>query len=155
MIDTIARIKFWADLLADRRFTGSDIRVINVLLFRFMNVKTGRNQAYVAAIARLAGVSEPSVYRALKRLKELGFLRVIPTWGKQMKAAGGRWFRPRGASIYEWLHSFQTVKLTVQPKRKIIKEAQAALDPGLAAVLARFGNAVADKAGLPKVAFQV
>lgn len=148
-IDNRARIAFWNSLRADPRLTGSDTRVANVLLFQFMNVNTGRNQAYVAAIARLAGVSERSVYRALDKLKTLGLLRIVPTWAARMVAVGGRWFKPRGASIYEWLHNFQTAKLAVQPIRDTKKMEFPPLDAGLAAALARLGHAMADRAGLP------
>lgn len=148
-IDVRERIAFWNTLRADPRLTGADTRVANVLLFQFMNVNTGRNQAYVATIARLSGVAERSVYRALEKLKRLGLLRIIPTWSARMVAIGHRWFKPRGASIYEWLHSFQTAKLAVQPIRKIKQAAQVPMDPALVAVLARFGHAIADRHGLP------
>jgi len=144
-IDNRERIKFWNELRSDTRLTGSDARVANVLLFQFMNINTGRNQGYVAAIARFAGISERSVYRALSKLKGLGLLTIIPTWGRRMIAVGKRWFRPRGPSIYEWLHSFQTAKVAAQPTSSIKKMEPEPMPPYLAAAVARLGAAIARK----------
>ena len=53
---------------------GSGLRVLHALIFGFWNRYTGRCDPSAPSIAKKAGVSERTVFRALARLKEAGLL---------------------------------------------------------------------------------
>lgn len=152
MIDRNVRARLGAKLRQDRRLTGTTFRVAQAALFGCMDARTGRCQAFRARLAHEAGVSERSVSRATNALQAAGYVKVVPTYGQRRRIIGGRWFRPRGANVLEWLVSadfFLSAKLAAVPSPLLKPMFNAPLDPTLAAVLARFGNAIADRAGLP------
>jgi len=152
MIDRNLRARLGVKLRQDRRLTGTTFRVAQAALFGCMDARTGRCQAYRARLAHEAGCSERSVTRATQALETAGYVKVVPTYGQRRRISGGRWFRPRGANVLEWLVSadfFLSAKMAAQPSPLLKPIDNAPLDPALAAVLARFGNAIADSRGLP------
>ena len=150
MIDRNLRARLGAKIRQDSRMTATERHVANASLFACTDAKTGRSQAYRARLAHEAACSERSVTRATNKLQELGYVRVIPTYGPRKRIQDGRWFRPRGANVLEWLPILLTAKPAADPSISIKKEAAALLPDGLAAVLTRFGSAVADRFGLPQ-----
>jgi len=118
-----------------------------------MDARTGRCQAYRARLAHEAGCCERSVTRATTALAEAGYVKVVPTYGQRRRQQGGRWFRPRGANVLEWAVQptfFLSDRKSAAPSLHSKKVEPAPLDPALAAVLARFGTAIADSKGLPR-----
>jgi hypothetical protein len=80
-------------------------------------------------------------------------MEVVPTYGQRQRGRGGRYYRPRGANVLVWVlpaDFFLKDKLAGVPSSKIHKKEPATIPDGLAAALARFGHAIADRAGLPK-----
>jgi hypothetical protein len=151
-IDRNERARLGARLRADRRITHATFRVAQAALFGCMDARNGRCQAYRARLAHEAGCHVDTVSAATKALEAAGYVRVVPTYGARRRQEGGRWFRPRGANVLEWLvpaSFFLKGRSPAGPKPSFIKEAPAALPDRLAAVLARLGTAIADKAGLP------
>ena len=152
-IDRNARARLGARLRADRRLSATTRLVGHAALFACMDARTGRCQAYRARLAQEAGCSPRSVSRATAALEVAGYLRVSPTYATRRREQGGRWFRPRGANLLEWRISadfFLRDKPAAVPRPILNQPAPAPLPEGLARVLARFGNAIADRAGLPK-----
>jgi hypothetical protein len=149
MIDRNARARLGAKIRANRDLTPTTRLVANAALFAATDAKTGRCQAFRARLAHEAGCSNRSVTRATNALQDAGILKVIPTYGKRMRAENGRWFRPRGANVLEWNGDFLRDKLAAHPSSSIRKIEPAPLPEGLARVLARFGTAIANRAGLP------
>ena len=152
MIDRNVRARLAARIRVDSRLTPTARHVANAALFAGMDARTGRCQAYRARLAHEAGCSKRSVTRATQALADAGYLQVVPTYGQRRRESGGRWFRPRGANVLEWrvpADFFLSAKLAPYPSPKIQKMVAAPLPEGLARVLERFGNAIADRSGLP------
>ncbi|CAK0761999.1 hypothetical protein WCLP8_3380005 [uncultured Gammaproteobacteria bacterium] len=85
---------------------------------------------------------------------DLDRFKVVLTYGPRMRAEGGRWFRPRGPNVLEWVFPegfFLSAKLAADPSTLIKKVDLSKIDPELQATLARFGGAIADRYGLPPV----
>ena len=153
MIDRNARARLGVRIRADRRLTHATRNVANAILFAGMDARTGRCQAYRARLAHEAGCCERSVSRATQALADAGYLSVVPTWGKRHRSDGRRWYRPRGANVLEWRVSadfFVRDKLAVYPSPISKSLPSAQLPEGLSRVLERFGNAIADRNGLPR-----
>ncbi len=153
MIDRNERARLGARIRADKRLSHATRSVANAALFSGMDARTGRCQAYRARLAHEAGCSPRSVTRATQALVEAGYIRVIPTWGKRHRSDGRRWYRPRGANVLEWQVStdfFVSAKLAPDPSLSLRKIQAAPLPEGLSRVLQRFGNAIADRSGLPR-----
>jgi hypothetical protein len=150
-IDRNARARLGARLRADTRLTPTARLVAHAALFGCMDARTGRCQAYRARIAKEAGCCERSVTRGTDALQEAGYVTVVPTWGTRRRQESGRWFRPRGPNVIEWVlpADFLRDRMSAEPSPIIIKESPAPLPEGLARALARFGHAVVDAAGLP------
>ena len=151
-IDRNARARLGAKIRADSRLTPATRLVANAALFAAMDARTGRCQAYRCRLAQEAGVGERSVTRATNALQVAGYIAVVPTYGQRRRESGGRWFRPRGPNVLEWripADFFLSAKMAADPSSSSKKVELAPLDPALAAVLARFGNAIADRRGLP------
>ena len=153
MIDRNSRARLAVRIRQDRRLTPTTRLVAHAALFAAMDARTGRCQAFRGRLAHEAGCSERSVTRSTQALQDAGYIRVVPTYGQRRRISGRRWFRPRGANVLEWQVSadfFLSAKLAAVPSPSIKKVDPAPLDPALVAVLTRFGNAIADKSGLPK-----
>ena len=148
MIDRNARARIAVRIRQDRRLSPTTRHVANAALFSAMDARTGRCQAYRARLAHEAGCSSRSVTRATQALANAGYIQVVPTYGQRRREQGGRWFRPRGANVLEWrvpADFFLSAKLAPYPSPKIQKTVAAPLPQGLARVLERFGNTIADK----------
>ncbi len=155
MIDRNVRARLGARLRADKSLTPSTRLVAHAALFAAMDARTGRCQAYRARLAHEAGCHVDTVTTATKKLEAAGYIKIVPTYGQRRRQQGGRWFRPRGANVIEWVLPacfFLKGHRPADPSIPSKKMAPAPLDPALAAVLARFGTAIADRHGLPKVA---
>ena len=150
-IDKNIRAKLGMKLRTDCRLSHAEARAAQAILFAGTDCRTGRCQMYRERIAREAAVSLRSVDRAIARLKELTYLVVTPTWGQRHRQQGGRWFRPRGANVFTWAANFLVATLAAHPRQNNKQEALAPLPEGLSRVLERFGNAIADRSGLPRV----
>jgi hypothetical protein len=150
MIDKNQRARLGVTLRTDERITHAESRAASAILFDGTDVKTGRCQMFRDRIARQSKVSLRSVDRAIAKLKMLGYLVVVPTYGPRRIVKGGRWFRPRGASVFIWAKLFLVARVAEPPRQESKREAPAPLPEGLASALARFGNAIADRAGLPQ-----
>lgn len=150
-IDKNIRAKLGMRLRIDHRLSHAEARAAQAILFAGTDIRTGRCQMFRERIAREAAVSLRSVDRAIAKLKELAYLTVTHTWGQRHREQGGRWFRPKGASVFIWAANFLVATVTGLPSQKIRKEPPAPLPDGLSRVLERLGHAIADRAGLPKV----
>ena len=160
MIDRNERARLGARLRADSRLTHSAYRAAQAVLFGAMNGLSGHCQAFRQWIADQAAVSLSSVDRAIGALEEFGYLTKVPTYGKH-RERDGRWFRPRGASVFIWrAELFLNVRKTTDSSPKVIPRSNQKLSTAVAdemaraeaalmLTLARFGNTVADRAGLP------
>ena len=151
MIDRNLRARLGAKIRSDKSLTHATRSIANAALFAATDARTGRCQAYRAKLAHEAGCHPCTVSRATKALEEAGYLKVVPTYGPRRREEGGRWFRPRGANVLEWNVSLLKSIPHPYPSISIKKIAPATLDEGLSRVLARFGNAIADRSGLPKL----
>ena len=149
-IDRNIRARLGARLRVDSRLSHAEARAAQAILFAGTDARTGRCQMYRERIAREAAVSLRSVDRAIARLKELAYLVVTPTYGQRHRQQGGRWFRPRGANVFTWAANFLVATVAAHPRQNNKQEAPAPLPEGLSRVLERFGNAIADRAALPK-----
>ena len=150
-IDRNVRARLGAKLRSDSRLTATTRLVGHAALFACMDSRSGRCQAYRALLAREAACSERSVTRATQALQNAGYITVVPTYGQRRRQIGGRWFRPRGANVLEWLVPatfFLSAKLSAVPSLHINNELAAPLPEGLSNALARFGHAIADQARL-------
>ena len=152
MIDRNARARLAVRLRQDKRLSPATRLVANAALFSVMDPRTGRCQAYRARLAHEAGCSARSVTRATAALVTVGYVQLIPTWGQRRREHGGRWFRPRGPNVIAWIlpAGFLLASLTTDTSPHIKKATPAPLPEGLSRVLERFGNAIADRSGLPK-----
>jgi hypothetical protein len=153
-IDRNVRARLGARIRADRRLSPTTRLVGQAALFAATDARSGRCQAYRARLAHEAGCSPRSVTRATQALQEAGYLTVAPTYAQRRRAHGGRWFRPRGANVLEWRISadfFLSDKLAPYPSPRSKNPPPAPLPEGLSRVLERFGNAIADRSGLPRV----
>ncbi|MEI7608644.1 MAG: helix-turn-helix domain-containing protein [Rhodospirillaceae bacterium] len=147
-IDRNARARLAARIRQDRQLSPTTRHVANAALFAAMDGRTGRCSAYRARLAHEAGCSKRSVTRATNQLAELGYLSVVPTYGRRHRAKGGRWFRPRGPNVLVWRISadfFLSDKLAADPSPILKPRDTAPLPEGLARVLERLGNAIADR----------
>ena len=74
------------------------LKVLNTLIFDFLNFRTGRLDPSYAAIARKANLSETAVATALKRLHGLGIL----TWVRRCAESweSGRYVRRQQTNAY-------------------------------------------------------
>ena len=152
-IDRNVRARLGAKIRQDKRLSPTARHVANAALFAATDARTGRCQAYRARLAHEAGCSQRSVTRATQALQDAGYLIVTPTWGQRRRKDGHRWYRPRGANVLEWQVSadfFVSAKMAALPSSKIYNISPAPLPEGLSNALARFGNAIADRSGLPK-----
>ncbi len=157
-IDRNIRARLAARLRQDKRLTHATRSVANAALFSAMDARTGRCQAFRAKLAHEAGCSPRSVTRATQALQESGYIKVVPTWGKRHRQDGKRWYRPRGANVLEWQVSadfFVSAKLAADPSLSLRKIQAAPLPEGLSRVLQRFGNAIADRSGLPRASERI
>lgn len=154
MIDRNARARLAVRIRQDKRLSPTTRHVANAALFATTDARTGRCQAYRARLAHEAGCSPRSVTRATQALQEAGYVKVVATWGPRRREIGGRWFRPRSANVLEWLVSadfFLSAKLAAYPSSISKTLPPAPLPEELSRVLERFGHAIADRSGLPKV----
>ena len=151
MIDRNARARLSVKIRQDRRLSPTTRHVANAALFAGMDARTGRCQAYRARLAHEAGCSPRSVTRATAALQEAGYLKVVATWGQRRREVGGRWFRPQGANVIEWIlpAGFLVDRMARYPSPLSKKAEPAPLPEGLSRALARFGHALADRSGLP------
>ena len=149
-IDRNIRARLGARLRVDSRLSHAEARAAQAILFAGTDARTGRCQMYRERIAREAAVSLRSVDRAIARLKELSYLVVTATYGQRHRQQGGRWFRPRGASVFAWAANFLVATVAAYPRQESKQQAPAPLPEGLAKVLERFGNAIADRSGFPR-----
>ena len=152
MINRNARARLGAKIRADSSLSHATRNVANAVLFAVMSARSGRCQASRARLAHEAGCSERTVTRATKDLEATGYLRVVPTWSARRRQLGGRWFRPRGPNVLEWVLPagfFLNDRMSRDPSPRITISSPTPLSEGLARVLTRFGNAIADRAGLP------
>ena len=149
-IDKNIRAKLGMKLRTDRRLSHAEARAAQAILFAGTDCRTGRCQMFRERIAREAAVSLRSVDRAIARLRELAYLVVTPTWGQRHRQQGGRWFRPRGANVFTWAANFLVATVATHPRQESIQQAFPPLSEGLSRVLERFGNAIADRSGLPR-----
>ena len=158
VIDGNTRARLGAKLRLDKRLSHATFRVANAALFGCMDARNGRCQAYRARVADQAKCCVKTVSRATATLEELGYIQVVPTWGKRHRADGKRWFRPRGPNVIEWrIPAGFSVgdKVSPYPRDIINKPPSEVLPEGLARVLTRFGNAIADRSGLPEGSMSV
>jgi hypothetical protein len=149
-IDRNARAKLGAKLRSDAKLTPTTRLVGQAILFAAMNASTGRSLAFRGYLAEEAGCSERSVTRANAALVEAGYLTIVPTWGKNKIAHDGRWFRPRGPNVYEWVvpESFYRANLSTCPRPIYIKKELPPLDPELEAILIRLGTTMVERVEL-------
>ena len=151
MIDRNLRARLGAKIRSDKSLTHATRSIANAALFAATDARTGRCQAYRDKLAHEAGCHPCTVTRATKALEEAGYLKVVPTYGPRRREEGGRWFRPRGANVLEWNASLlKSIPLPL-PSRSLKDIQPAPLSEGLSNALARFGNAIANRSGLPKV----
>jgi hypothetical protein len=159
-IDRNVRARLGAQIRRDTRLTHTAKLVGLAILFAGFDCGTGRCQMYRQRIAREADVSLRSVDRAISQLRVLRYLAVIPTYADKFKfSVNGRRYKPRSANVFIWLTNLLVAKIAPHPSQKINtkevdKKITKGLQPevmpeGLAKVLARFGNAIADRYGLP------
>lgn len=159
MINQKNRAELAAITRADKMLSSSTSRVMNALLYGCMDVSTGRIQAFRERIAALAGVSVRTVTRATKQLQERGYLLVVHTYQQCKRSMFGRWFCPKGANVFVINPKFGLLlrdKSSPIPSLSIDNKNRAAskvihnpMPESLVQVLARFGHAIADRAGLP------
>ena len=150
VIDRNERARLGAQLRMDSRLTHAEHRAAEAILFAGTDCRTGRCQMFRERIARESAVSLSSVDRAIAKLKELGYVEVIPTYGPRCREIGGRWFRPRGASVFVWVSLI--VRVPTHPCKIQKEPAMAPMSPGLQAALARLGHGIADRMGRPAMA---
>lgn len=142
-IDRNARVRFVARLQSDRSLTLGDRAVGRVIIMDFLDCRTSRARVDYDRIARAAGVDRRTVSRALPKLG-----RYIEVFRSHRARAGrnGGTVRARDVNTY----------LVTIPAEPCSHKGQAAtgttdslipmaMDPALAAVLARFGTAIADE----------
>ncbi|MEI7606160.1 MAG: hypothetical protein WCJ64_02125 [Rhodospirillaceae bacterium] len=151
MIDRNARARLGARIRSDKRLTPTTRLIANAALFAATDARNGRCQAYRARLAHEAGCDVRTVSRATHALEKMGYVKIVATWGQRRRQQGGRWFRPRGANVFEWIlpAGFLRDNLPPVPRPQIKNPAACPLPDGLARVLERFGNAIADRSGLP------
>ena len=150
-IDRNTRARLGARIRADKRLSPTTRLVGQAALFAATDARTGRCQAYRARLAHEAGCSPRSVSRATAALQEAGYVRVARTWGQRRREVGGRWFRPQGANVIEWIlpTGFLVDRMARYPSPLSKKAEAAPLPEGLSRALARCGHALADRSGLP------
>ena len=153
-MDRNARAKIGAEIRQNKALTGATVRVAQALLFEFMGA-AGRAWPSYEALAEAAGVSRRQAIRAVARLVALGYITKTKRWAdnRAIKRAG-RWVPNQLTNIYCWIKGFavaavKSAKTALEPRQESKPEAPAPLADGLAAALARFGNAIADKFALP------
>ena len=149
-IDRNLRAQLGMRIRSDSRLSHAEARAAQAILFAGTDCRTGRCQMYRQRIAREAAISLRSVDRAIAKLRDLAYLTVVPTYGQRHRQQGGRWFRPRDASVFIWAANFLTAMLTAHPRQESIPLPPPPLPEGLARVLERFGTVLADRNGLPK-----
>ena len=152
MIDRNVRTRIGVKLRSDSKLTFATRTVGNAALFGCMDAKTGRCQASRARLAHEAACSKRTVTRATNSLQANGYIKVAPTYGPRMRAEDGRWFRPRGPNVLEWVIPegfFLSAKLAADPSLLTKTLDLSKIDPELQATLARFGSALLDRCGLP------
>ena len=152
MIDRNARARLAVRIRQDKRLSPTTRHVANAILFAGMDTRSGRCQTFRARLAHEAGCSPRSVTRATAALQEAGYVRVARTWGQRRREVGGRWFRPQGANVIEWIlpAGFLVDRMARYPSPLSKKAEPAPLPEGLSQALERLGNSIADRAGLPK-----
>ena len=151
MIDRNLRARLGAKIRSDKSLTHATRSIANAALFAATDARTGRCQAYRARLAHEAGCHPCTVTRGTKSLEEAGYLKVVPTYGPRRREEGGRWFRPRGANVLVWDASLLKSIPHPLPSRSLKEIQPAPLPEGLSNALARFGNAIADRSGLPRL----
>ena len=151
-VDRNVRARLGARIRADRRLSPTARLVGQAALFSAMDARTGRCQAYRARLAHEAGCSPRSVTRATTALQEAGYIRVVATWGQRRRENGGRWFRPQGANVIEWVlpAGFLVDRMARYPSPLSKNLPPAPLSEGLSRVLERLGTAIADQYGLSR-----
>ncbi len=152
MIDRNARARLAVRIRQDRRLSPTTRHVANAALFSAMDARTGRCSAYRARLAHEAGCSPRSVTRATAALQEAGYVKVVATWGQRRREIGGRWFRPRGANVLDWIlpTGFLMASLSRYPSPLSKNLPPTPLSEGLSRVLERLGTAIADQYGLSR-----
>lgn len=151
MIDRNLRARLGAKIRSDKSLTHATRLIANAALFAATDARTGRCQAYRAKLAHEAGCHPCTVTRGTKSLEDAGYLKVVPTYGPRRREEGGRWFRPRGANVLVWSDILLKRIPLPSPSRSLKEIQPAPLPEGLSNALARFGNAIADRSGLPKL----
>ena len=149
-LDRNARARIGAEIRMNKALTGSAVRVAQALLFQFMGA-VGRAWPSYESLAEAAGVSTRQTIRAVVQLVDLGYITKTKRWAdnRAIKRAG-RWVPNQLTNMYLWVRGFVlSDKTALKPRPESKPEATPPLPDGLAAVLTRFGNAIADKAGLP------
>jgi len=148
-IDRNERARIGVLIRKDDRLTPTAKHVAHTLLFFFMGA-LGQAWPSFETLAAEAGVSISSAKRAIPQLTAAGYLTKTQRRGKYPTKRGNRWVPTLLSNLYIWVQRL-SVSSTQEPRPIIKKEPPAPLPPELAAVLARFGNAIADSRGLPKV----
>jgi len=151
-IDRNVRARLAVRIRQDRRLSPTTRHVANATLFAAMDTRSGRCQAYRARLAHEAGCSPRSVTRATTALQEAGYIKVVATWGQRRRENGGRWFRPQGANVIEWIlpAGFLVDRMARYPSPLSNNLPPAPLSEGLSRVLERLGTAIADQYGLSR-----
>ena len=153
-LDRNARARIGAEIRMNKALTGATVRVALALLFQFMGA-AGRAWPSYETLAEAAGVSPRQTIRAVAQLVSLGYITKTKRWAsnRAIKRAG-RWIPNQLTNMYLWIKGFAlSDKPAVNPRPIYKPEEKPPLLPpisdALAAVLTRFGNAIADRAGLP------
>ncbi len=146
-IDRNERARIGVQIRKDARLTHTAKHVGQTLLFFFMGA-LGRAWPKYETLAEQAGVSVRSAKRAIPQLIAAGYLTRTRRWGPNPIQRHGRWTRTCLSNLYVWVKRL-SAKPAPKPRPDIKKEDQAPLPPDLAAALARFGNSLANKLGLP------
>lgn len=148
-IDRESRARQGAEMRVDKRLTAAEFRVGQAILFGIMGA-LGRAWPSYDRIAEAAGVCRRTAVTAVAKLVKLGYLIKTRRWGKGLVQREGRWMPHCLTNMYVWAKRI-SAKAASNPRPNNIKEvAHEPMPPELVKVLARFGNLIADRNGLPQ-----
>lgn len=158
-IDRNERAKIAVIIRKDGNLTLATKAVATTLLLCFMN-KVSRAFPSISTISRESGVSIASVNRAIPILVKYGYIQKFQRRVRQATyvSASNRYIPTMLSNLYLWcfrLNISSTQKTMVESKKDSERPSsslQVGMESSLQAALARFGNAIADKYGLPAAA---
>ena len=147
-IDRNERTRIAVRIRKDSRLTPTAKHVGQTLLFFFMGA-LGRAWPSYETLAAEAGVSVSSAKRAIPMLVAAGYLTKTRRWGRSAIRRAGKWMPHCLSNLYVWAARLMSAKSAQEPRPLHKPIPPAPLPEGLSRVLARFGNGIADRSGLP------